>query len=68
MKNKKDTQAQIHRFRDAVAVYVGTGETVYLTPDQAKIIGGFLRDCAEDCERHKFSESLFSTKTLNLQG
>lgn len=28
--------AQVHRFRDYVALYVGTGETVYLKPADAR--------------------------------
>ena len=53
------TIARIHRFRNAVALHVGTGETVYLSAEQALQFGQALRDCADDCREVKFTDSTF---------
>ena len=39
---------QVHRFGDKVAIYIGTGATVYLTTDEALQLGRQLMDCACD--------------------
>ena len=54
--------ASVHRFRDKVAVYLGTGETTYLTQEQALDLAVAMCDCSQDIETHpKFSESEFTT-------
>lgn len=40
--------AQVHRFRDHVALYVGNGETVYITPADARTLADALNACADD--------------------
>jgi len=54
--------ASVHRFRDKVAIHVGNGQTVYLSPAKAAQLGLALIDCAEDVVKYpKFSESPFNT-------
>ena len=54
--------AQIHRYGDKVAIYIGTGQTVYLTPEEAKAIAKVLNACARNVkEEPKFSHSNFKT-------
>ncbi len=57
--------AQIHRFGDCVAIYIG-GETVYLTPKDSKNLAKALNACASDCKSLKFVESQFRTKLIDL--
>ena len=52
---------QVHRFHDNVAVYIGTGETVYLSPHQARELGQALIDTANDCDDCKFTDSKIGT-------
>jgi len=61
-KTEKQTIAQVHRFNDKVAIYVGKGETTYLTPDEALELSGALHGAATDCKTTlRFSESAFKT-------
>ena len=57
--------SQVHRFRDTVAVYIGKGETVYMTPHQARELGQALIDTADDIDKVKFTESTLPTFTVN---
>ena len=52
--------AQVHRFRDKVAIHVGDGQTVYLSPEVAKELGEALIECAEDVENYRFVDSPFT--------
>jgi hypothetical protein len=52
---------QIHRFRDKVALYLGTGETVYLETATARKVARALNKCAKSIETEKFIESTFRT-------
>lgn len=56
--------AQVHRFRDSVAVYLGKGETVYLTPATAHKIAKAMNACARDIKARDFIDSEFSTVTI----
>jgi len=49
--------AQVHRFRDKVAVYVGGGETVYLNPKNARKLARALNAAARSCDRESFADS-----------
>ena len=40
--------AQVHRFRDKVAAYLGSGETVYLTPKEAAAFARALNAAARE--------------------
>lgn len=52
---------QIHRFHDMVALYIGTGATVYLSPSVARKVAKALNGCAKDVGACKFTKSTFST-------
>lgn len=58
--------AQIHRFRDWVAVYIGTGETVYLSPGDARRFAIAMLDCTGDCEAHGFAGSKFRSTSFEF--
>ena len=58
--------AQIHRFGEKVAIYIGTGETVYLSIDEAKQISQAMDDCIHDVSCFSFQDSKF--KTFSLEG
>ena len=53
--------AQVHRFGNKVAVYVGNGETTYITVKQAYALAKALRDCAKSVVDVKFVDSSFRT-------
>lgn len=53
--------AQVHRFGDKVAVYVGNGETTYLTAKQARALARALNGCARSVVNEKFVDSNFRT-------
>jgi hypothetical protein len=59
-------QAQIHRFREKVAIYLANGATVYLTPKEARQIAKALLDGARDIKNNSFSQSEFSTVHVEL--
>lgn len=58
--------AQVHRFHNNVAIYVGSGETVYLSPAQAHRIARALNAGARDIELVKFTDSTLSTVHLTI--
>ena len=58
------TIASVHRFVDQVAVYVGDGNTTYLTAKQARALARALRDCAKSVVDEKFFESSFGTRDV----
>lgn len=57
MNRREKIPAQVHRFRDAVALYIGTGETVYLTPREARQLTRAINRVAKSCEGETFAES-----------
>ncbi len=60
--------ASIYRFRDRVAVHIGTGATVYLSPADARKIARALNAAARDIGERKFTESTLATVDLEWQG
>jgi len=62
--SESNSVASVHRFGEKVAVYVGTGETVYLTADQAKNLAAALSSCAANISVCKFTDSNFGTETI----
>lgn len=58
------TVAQVHRFGDKVAVYVGDGSTTYLTAKQARALARALRTCAKSVVEEKFTNSEFGTRSI----
>ena len=49
---------QVHRFGDTVAAYIGTGDTTYMTPQQARELGNALIEAAKDTDNVKFTKSM----------
>ena len=65
--NRRDKiRAQTHRFRDYVAVYIGTGETVYLTPKQARQLTRAINKVARSCDTESFSQSTCGTHEFDF--
>lgn len=64
----KKSKAQVHRFHDKVAAYLGKGETVYLTPMEAEALGDAFIRAAKSCREEKFGKSTFGTYTIELEG
>lgn len=62
------TSASVHRFRDKVAVYIGTGPTVYVTPKEAAKLARALTGCARDIRARSFVSSHFGTVSITLEG
>lgn len=56
--------ANVHRFGDKVAIYVGDGSTTYLTAKQARALARALRDCAKSVVDEKFVNSAFGTRDV----
>ena len=59
-------KAQVHRFRDKVALYVGNGDTVYLDRNTAEMIAQALDDCATDVGNNPFTRSEFQTREIDI--
>ena len=59
--------AQIHRFGDCVAMFLSTGETVYMTPKDARKIAKNLNACSRDVKQSKYSNGTFKTFSIELQ-
>lgn len=55
---------QVHRFRDAVAASLGTGETVYMSAGEARAMARALVRAAQSVEREPFGQSGGTTKAL----
>ena len=51
--------ASVHRFGDKVAVYVGDGQTTYLSARQARQLARALNACARSVSTEKFVDSAF---------
>lgn len=56
--------AQVHRFRDAVALYVGNGRTVYLDRRDAARLAKALSAVARDVKARPFQDSTCGTFEL----
>lgn len=61
---KNQEFARLHRFRNHVAISFGTGETTYLSPQDAKDLAYTLARIARDVDQVKFSRSGIGTYTL----
>lgn len=59
--------AQVHRFRNKVAVSLpGKGETVYMTAFDALQLSAALDDVAWDIRHHTFTDSKLAARTIPL--
>ncbi len=52
---------QVYRFRGAVACYIGRGETVYLTPRDARAFAWAISATAKDIDDRSFTMSMIGT-------
>lgn len=68
MNSCKAVHAQVHRFRDDVAIYLGKGETVYLTPKEARQLSAAINRAAKSCETETFTESTCGTTRFDFGG
>lgn len=59
---------QLHRFRDSVAVWVGKGETVYMTADEAEAFAAALLRAAQSIRNEGFAQSTCGTVRLTFSG
>lgn len=59
---------QVHRFRDTVAAYIGTGPTVYLSPAEARAMARALVKAARSVDRERFVDSSGNTTELRING
>ena len=60
--------AQVHRFNDRVACYLGSPTTTYLTPDEAFALAEALIDAACDIRvQPDFCKSEFATTHIPIQ-
>jgi hypothetical protein len=59
--------AQIHRFGNKIALSLGTGETFYLSPFDAKRIAKFLAEYAKDVEKNSFAKSKIGTIGMTIE-
>lgn len=71
--NNRTARAQVHRFGDTVALYVGTkeysdirGHTAYFTPEDARVLANALHRYAMDAKRKGYLESTIGTFHLNI--
>ncbi len=60
--------AQVHRFHDRVALYIGTGAPVYLKPANAREIAAALNSVAESCDSEAFTRSTVGTSVFTFEG
>lgn len=60
--------AQVHRFRDRVAAYLGGGETFYMTPKEARRLARALNKAAKSCETESFVDSACGTFEMQFAG
>lgn len=66
LNQKKGLKAHVHRFRNMVAISVGDGSTIYLTPRQAQRLGRALYRANRDVEKHCFQKSEFIPETIEI--
>lgn len=59
----------VNRFRGLVQISVGNGETVYIKPQDARMLAKYILDCENDIvERPVFSHSEFIPKDFMFEG
>jgi hypothetical protein len=61
----RKSAANVHRFRDLIAVSVGDGSTTYLTPKAARQLARALNGCARSVKSHRFADSSFGSVTVD---
>ena len=66
MNRRSKIPAQVHRFHDCVAIYIGTGETVYLTPKEARQLARAINKTARSCDREEFRDHTAGTHSFTF--
>ena len=73
MNSNRIARAQVHRFHDTVALYVGTkeyediqGHTAYFTAEDARVLANALHRFAMDAKKKGYLESTIETFHLNI--
>lgn len=62
------SRAQVHRFRDSVAAFLGDGQTVYMTPADARRIARALNAAAREIASGvPFAQSSVGTVQIELK-
>jgi hypothetical protein len=61
------TIANVHRFRDKVAVSVGNGETTYLTWREASKLAEMLTECTISVLAEDFVDSTFGNRNIERE-
>lgn len=64
----KTINANVHRFNDHVAISIGDGKTLYLTPKDAAILARSLKDFSDDCNTIKFTNSCKWPESFHFEG
>ena len=65
----KPVTAQLHRFGEKVAMYLGSGQTVYMDPKTAIAIAKSLNACARNIkDQPSFAKSEFKTVEFKFDG
>lgn len=59
---------QVHRFHNKVAIYVGDGETCYLTLREARQLAEMLHSGADSVQNEDFVNSSFVTQEMHVKG
>ena len=59
--------AQVYRFHDTVAIYIGTDPTVYMTPYKARKLSKALLEAAKDIKARNFLDSKVGTFELDIE-
>lgn len=59
-------KAQVHRFHDAAALYVGTGQTVYIDAKSARRMARALYAVARSIESEPFAQSEGLTQSFSF--
>ena len=60
-------RAQVHRFGDSVAGWLGSGDTAYMTPLAARQLARALLAAADDCEQRGAADSQCGTFAIELE-
>lgn len=61
------TYLQVHRFHEFVAVYIGRGKTVYMTPEEAQTLATALNACAHNTMSTPFGKDSIPTWSLEIE-
>lgn len=61
-------KAQVHRFHDQAAIFIGTGSTAYFDAKEARKIARHLNKIAKEIETSRFTESKAGTLEIWAEG